>query len=95
MHFAHVREAKNGNLYLAITESQVNGDSKRKSTIRVFGEAIGQLSETVAGSGGLRKYRTRYTMPRVYLCGAFSFITIIMEKKLCHTILMLRTTNLR
>jgi hypothetical protein len=47
-YFVDVREAKNGNLYLAITESQVNGDSKRKSTIRVFGEAIGQLSGAVA-----------------------------------------------
>jgi hypothetical protein len=47
-YFVDVKEAKNGNKYLAITESQVNGDSKKKTTIRVFGEAIGQLSQAVA-----------------------------------------------
>ncbi|MGD0036630.1 MAG: DUF3276 family protein [Bacteroidota bacterium] len=47
-YFVDVKEAKNGNKYLAITESQINGDSKKKTTIRVFGEAIGQLSQAVA-----------------------------------------------
>ena len=45
-YFVDVREAKNGNKYLAITESQA-GDPPRKSTIRVFGEAIGRLRDAV------------------------------------------------
>ena len=46
-YFVDVKEAKNGNKYLAITESQA-GDPPRKSTIRVFGEAIGRLRDAVA-----------------------------------------------
>ncbi len=45
-YFVDVKEAKNGNKYLAITESQA-GNSQRK-TIRVFGEAIGKLRDAVA-----------------------------------------------
>ena len=46
-YFVDVKEAKNGNKYLAITELQA-GDRDRKSTIRVFGEAIGKLRDAVA-----------------------------------------------
>ena len=46
-YFVDVKEAKNGNKYLAITESQA-GDPPRKSTIRIFGEAIGRLRDAVA-----------------------------------------------
>ncbi len=46
-YFVDVKEAKNGNKYLAITESQA-GDPPRKSTVRVFGEAIGRLRDAVA-----------------------------------------------
>ncbi len=46
-YFVDVKEAKNGNKYLAITESQA-GDPPRKSTIRIFGEAIGKLRDAVA-----------------------------------------------
>ncbi len=46
-YFVDVKEAKNGNKYLAITESQA-GDPPRKSAIRVFGEAIGRLRDAVA-----------------------------------------------
>ncbi len=57
-YFVNVNEAKNGNKYLSITESQfrpkeggqVNGDSRKKTTIRVFGEAIKDLSKAVAGA---------------------------------------------
>ena len=44
-YFVDVKEAKNGNKYLAITESQA-GNSQRK-TIRIFGEAIGKLRDAV------------------------------------------------
>ncbi len=45
-YFVDVKEAKNGNKYLAITESQA-GNPQRK-TIRIFGEAIGKLRDAVA-----------------------------------------------
>ena len=45
-YFVDVKEAKNGNKYLAITELQA-GDSDRKSTIRVFGEAVAKLRDAV------------------------------------------------
>ncbi|HUI29701.1 MAG TPA: DUF3276 family protein [Candidatus Acidoferrales bacterium] len=45
-YFVDVKEAKNGNKYLAITESQA-GDPQRK-TIRIFGEAIGKFRDAVA-----------------------------------------------
>ena len=44
-YFVDVKEARNGNKYLAITESQA-GNSQRK-TIRIFGEAIGKLRNAV------------------------------------------------
>ena len=44
-YFVDVKEAKNGNKYLAITESQA-GNPQRK-TIRIFGEAIGKLRDAV------------------------------------------------
>ena len=46
-YFVDIKEAKNGNKHLAITESQA-GDPPRKSTIRIFGEAIGRLRDAVA-----------------------------------------------
>lgn len=45
-YFVDVKEAKNGNKYLQITESQA-GDAPKKTTIRVFGEAISQLKDAV------------------------------------------------
>ena len=46
-YFVDVKEAKGGNKYLAVTESQA-GDPPKKATIRVFGEAIGKLRDAVA-----------------------------------------------
>jgi hypothetical protein len=45
-YFVDVKEAKNGNKYLAITESQ-SGDHPKKTTIRVFGKAIGELKDAI------------------------------------------------
>ncbi len=47
-YFVDVREAKNGNKYISISESRVDADDKRqRSTIRVFGEAIDQFRQAV------------------------------------------------
>ena len=41
--FIDVKEAKNGNKYLSVTESRVNGDQKEKTTLRIFGETVEQF----------------------------------------------------
>ncbi len=47
-YYVDVKEAKNGNKYLSITENQYDGETNKKTTIRVFGEAIGQLSQAIS-----------------------------------------------
>jgi hypothetical protein len=47
-YFVDVLEAKNGNKYLAISESRIDADEKKqRSTIRVFGETIDQFRQAV------------------------------------------------
>jgi hypothetical protein len=46
-YFIDLREAKNGNKYLSITESKLDGDQKQKMTIRVFGETIEEFRKAV------------------------------------------------
>jgi hypothetical protein len=46
-YFVDLTEAKNGNKYLSITESQISGDQKQKITIRVFGETIEEFRKAV------------------------------------------------
>lgn len=45
--FVDLKEAKNGNKYLAITESSVNGEERKKTTLRVFGETIDQFRQAI------------------------------------------------
>lgn len=45
--FVDVKEAKNGNQYLSITESQINGEEKKKTSIRIFGETIGEFRKAI------------------------------------------------
>jgi hypothetical protein len=45
--FVDVREAKNGKKYLSISENSLNGENKRRSTIRVFAEAIDQFRQAI------------------------------------------------
>ena len=44
-YFVDVREAKNGNKYLSISESRISGDEKKRATVRVFGETIDQFRQ--------------------------------------------------
>jgi hypothetical protein len=46
-YFVDLKEAKNGNKYLSITESKINGDQKQKQTIRVFGDSISEFRKAI------------------------------------------------
>ena len=47
-YFVDVREAKNGNKYISISESKVDADDKRqRSTVRVFGETVEQFRQAI------------------------------------------------
>ena len=46
-YFIDVREAKNGSKYLSISESRISGDEKKRSTVRVFGDAIDQFRQAI------------------------------------------------
>lgn len=46
-YFVDLKEAKNGNKYLSITESRIDGDQKKKQTIRVFGDAIQEFKKAI------------------------------------------------
>jgi hypothetical protein len=46
-YFVDVREAKNGNKYISISESKVSGDEKKRSTVRVFGESMAPFRQAI------------------------------------------------
>jgi len=46
-YFIDVKEAKNGNKYLSICESKIDGDEKKKTTIRVFGDSINEFRRAI------------------------------------------------
>ena len=46
-YFIDVKEAKNGSRYLSICESKINGDKKKKTTIRVFGDSIDEFRRAI------------------------------------------------
>jgi hypothetical protein len=46
-YFVDVKEAKNGNKYLQITEARLNGEERKKSTLRVFGETVEQFKQAI------------------------------------------------
>jgi len=45
--FVDVKEAKNGSKYLSITESRIDGDEKKKTTLRVFGDSIEEFRKAI------------------------------------------------
>jgi hypothetical protein len=46
--FVDVREAKNGNKFLSIAETRLDGDEKRQRvTLRVFGESIEPFRQAI------------------------------------------------
>ena len=47
-YFIDVKEARNGNKFIAISESRVDmEDKKQRSTIRVFGDTIQQFKQAI------------------------------------------------
>jgi hypothetical protein len=46
-YFVDVKEAKNGSKYLSISENKLDGDEKKRSTVRVFGETIDQFRQAI------------------------------------------------
>ena len=47
-YFVDVKEAKNGNKFLSISENKINSDQKKERvTLRVFGETIDQFRQAV------------------------------------------------
>jgi hypothetical protein len=42
-----LKEAKNGNKYLSITESRIDGTEKKKLTLRVFGDSISEFRKAI------------------------------------------------
>ena len=47
-YFVDVKEAKNGNKYLSISESKIDADEKKqRTTVRVFGETVVQFKQAI------------------------------------------------
>jgi len=46
-YFVDVKEAKNGNKYLSITESRLDGDKKMKTSLRIFGDSIDEFRQAI------------------------------------------------
>ncbi len=46
-YFVDVKEAKNGNKYLSISENRLEGEEKKRTTVRVFGETIDQFRQAI------------------------------------------------
>ena len=46
-YFVDLKEAKNGNKFLAISENKIDGDEKKRVTVRVFGDSILEFKKAV------------------------------------------------
>jgi hypothetical protein len=47
-YFVDVKEAKNGNKFISISESRLDADDKKqRTTVRVFGETIDQFRQAI------------------------------------------------
>jgi hypothetical protein len=46
-YFVDVKEAKNGNKYLSISETRLEGEEKKRTTVRVFGETVEQFRQAI------------------------------------------------
>ncbi|MER3524909.1 MAG: hypothetical protein C4326_12885 [Ignavibacteria bacterium] len=46
-YFVDLKEAKNGNKYLSISETSIQGDEKKRATVRFFGDTIQELRKAV------------------------------------------------
>jgi hypothetical protein len=46
-YFIDLKEAKNGNKYLSLSENRVDGEEKKRTTLRVFGDSIEEFRKAV------------------------------------------------
>jgi hypothetical protein len=47
-YFVDVKEAKNGNKYISISENRIDADEKKqRTTVRVFGDSIDQFRQAI------------------------------------------------
>ncbi|TRZ76378.1 MAG: DUF3276 family protein [Deltaproteobacteria bacterium] len=46
-YFIDLKEAKNGNKYLSICETKLDGDSKKRITLRVFGDSMEEFRRAI------------------------------------------------
>ena len=46
-YFVDVKEAKNGNRYLSISESRLEGEERKRVTLRIFGESIAPFRQAL------------------------------------------------
>ena len=51
-YFVDVREAKNGNRYLSISETRLEGEERKRTTLRVFGESIDPFHQAINEAAG-------------------------------------------
>ena len=46
-YFVDLKEAKNGNKYLSISENSVRGEERKRQTVRFFGDTIEQIRKAI------------------------------------------------
>lgn len=46
-YFVDLKEAKNGNKYLSISENSIQGEERKRQTVRFFGETIEQIRKAI------------------------------------------------
>lgn len=51
-YFVDLKEAKNGNKYLVISEHHINGEEKSRVSVKVFGDTIPEFVKAVQDAAG-------------------------------------------
>jgi len=46
-YFVDVREAKNGKKYLSISETRLDGEERKRTTLRVFSESVEPFKQAI------------------------------------------------
>jgi hypothetical protein len=53
-YFVDVKEAKNGNKFISISESRIDADDKKqRTTVRVFGEKVNEFRQAIDEAAGV------------------------------------------
>jgi Protein of unknown function (DUF3276) len=52
-YFVDVKEAKNGKKFLSIAETSIDGEERKRTTLRVFSEAIDQFQKAVSEAAAM------------------------------------------